>query len=180
MRLPATILLAAWAVIGCGRAVIPASRPTTSVTTTITPAASTAQFTSDNPFAAKSTLPFGAPPFDRIHDADYQPAIEEGMRRHLAEVDAVADQSDAPTFANTIVPLERSGELLTRVLKVFSGVTGANTNDLLQKVQSDEAPKLAAHNDAIYLNDKLFRRIQAIYDARDQLRESDAVTRFLH
>src|SRR5215471_10054171 len=85
--------------IGCGRA----SAPNTSVTT------STKPFTADNPFAEPSTLPFGAPRFDRIHDADYQPAIEEGMRRHLDEVDAIADQTDAPTFANTIVPLERSG-----------------------------------------------------------------------
>ncbi|MGH7616094.1 MAG: dipeptidyl carboxypeptidase II, partial [Gemmatimonadaceae bacterium] len=95
-----------------------------------------APFTNDNPFAAASTLPFGAPQFDRTRDTDYQPAIEEGMRRHLKEVDAIADQTAPPTFDNTIVALERSGGLLTRVLKVFGGVTGANTNDLLQRVQS--------------------------------------------
>jgi peptidyl-dipeptidase Dcp len=139
------------------------------VTTTITPAAATVVFTKDNPFASPSTLLFGAPPFDRIHDSDYQPAIEEGMRRHLAEVDAIADQAAPPTFDNTIVALEKSGELLTRVLKVFGGVTGANTNDVLQKIQSDEAPKLAAHTDAIFLNDALFRRVQSIYDRREQL-----------
>jgi len=129
-----------------------------------------APFTNDNPFAEPSTLPFGAPPFDKIHDADYQPAIEEGMRRHLTEVDAIADQTAPPTFENTIVALERSGEMLTRVLKTFGGVTGANTNDVLQQVQSDEAPKLAAHTDAIYLNEKLFQRVQALFDQRNQVK----------
>jgi peptidyl-dipeptidase Dcp len=169
MRLSAKIALTGMWLAGCGRAVTVPRAPTNPVTSTITPAAATAVFTGDNPFASPSALPFGAPPFDRIHDTDYQPAIEEGMRRHLAEVDAIADQTAAPTFDNTIVPLERSGELLTRVLKVFGGVTGANTNDLLQKVQSDEAPKLAAHSDAIFLNDKLFRRVQSIYERRDQI-----------
>ncbi len=146
-----------------GRSGIGTSSPPKAVTTKIAP------FTNDNPFAAASTLPFGAPPFDRIHDADYQPAIEEGMRRHLSEVDAIADQTAPPTFDNTIVALERSGEMLTRVLKAFGGVTGANTNDALQQVQSDEAPKLAAHTDAIYLNETLFRRVQTIFDRREQL-----------
>jgi peptidyl-dipeptidase Dcp len=126
-------------------------------------------FTRDNPFYAPSTLPFGAPRFDRIHDSDFQPAIEEGMRRQLAEVAVIADQTAAPTFDNTIVALERSGDLLTRVLKVFGGLTSANTNDALQAVQSEEAPKLAAHSDAIYLNDKLFRRVKQIHDTRAQL-----------
>jgi peptidyl-dipeptidase Dcp len=148
----------------CGRSGTGAGSPPTSVTTKIAP------FTNDNPFAAASTLPFGAPPFDKIRDADYQPAIEEGMRRHLTEVDAIADQTAPPTFENTIVALERSGEMLTRVLKAFGGVTGANTNDVLQQVQSDEAPKLAAHTDAIYLNEKLFQRVEALFDQRDQVR----------
>jgi peptidyl-dipeptidase Dcp len=169
MRFSATTVLAVAGLTACGRPVRVASTPTTSVTTTITPTASTIAFSSDNPFASPSRLPFGAPPFDRIHDADYQPAIEEGMRRHLKEVDAIADQSTPPTFDNTIVAIERSGELLTRVLKAFNGVTGANTNDVLQKVQSDEAPKLAAHTDAIFLNEKLFRRVETIYDHRDRL-----------
>jgi peptidyl-dipeptidase Dcp len=126
-------------------------------------------FTRDNPFYAPSTLPLGAPPFDRIHDADFQPAIEEGMRRHLDEVATIADQTGAPTFENTIVALERSGELLTRVLKVFGGLTSSNTNDTLQAVQAEEAPKLAAHSDAIYLNPCLFQRVKTIYEERDTL-----------
>jgi peptidyl-dipeptidase Dcp len=133
------------------------------------PTTSTSAFTRDNPFYAPSTLPFGAPRFDRIHDTDYEPAIEEGMRRQLAEVTAIADQAAPPTFENTVVAVERSGDLLTRVLKVFGGLTSANTNDALQAVQSEVAPKLAAHSDAIYLNEKLFRRVKQLYDARAQL-----------
>src|SRR5579885_2687419 len=100
----------------------------TAVTTSIEP------FTSNNPFAKASTLPFGAPPFDRIHDADYEPAIDAGMRQHLAEVEAIANQTAPPTFDNTIAALERSGDLLTRVLKVFNGITASNTDDTLQAI----------------------------------------------
>ncbi|HWH49926.1 MAG TPA: M3 family metallopeptidase [Gemmatimonadaceae bacterium] len=130
---------------------------------------STAPFTAANPFYAPSTLPFGAPPFDRIRDGDYQPAIDEGMRQQIREVSAITAQSAPATFDNTIVALERSGQLLTRVTKVFNGITAANTNDTLQAVQSEEAPKLAAHYDAIFLDDALFRRVSAIYDGRDRL-----------
>ncbi|MCA1663406.1 MAG: M3 family metallopeptidase, partial [Myxococcales bacterium] len=122
-----------------------------------------------NPFARASSLPFQAPPFDRIHDTDYRPALEAGMRQQIAEVDAIAAQSGTPTFDNTIVAMERSGALLTRVSKVFNGVVQANTNDTLQAVQTDEAPKLAAHSDAIYLNDRLFRRVKSLYDSRATL-----------
>jgi peptidyl-dipeptidase Dcp len=123
-----------------------------------------------NPFAQPSPLPFQAPPFDKIKDTDYQPAIEEGMRRELAEVDLVANNPDAPTFANTIEALERSGEMLRRVQAVFSGMVSSNTNPKIQKVQTEEAPKLAAHRDAIYLNGKLFARVKAIYDQRTMLK----------
>ncbi|HEX4681221.1 MAG TPA: M3 family metallopeptidase [Gemmatimonadaceae bacterium] len=120
----------------------------------------------DNPFAVASPLPFGAPAFDRIRDEHFEPAIEEGMRRHLAEVEAIANQSAAPTFENTLAALERSGDLLTRVLKVFGVITSANTNDALQSVQSRQAPKLAAHNDAIHLNDRLFTRVRCLHEQR--------------
>jgi peptidyl-dipeptidase Dcp len=108
-----------------------------------------------NPFFVESTLPYHAPRFDLIRNEHYQPAIEEGMRQQLAEIDAIAKQTTAPTFDNTIVPMEKSGALLTRVAKAFSAVTQANTNDTLMKVQQVEAPKLAAHKDAIYQNDHL-------------------------
>ncbi|UGB38324.1 peptidyl-dipeptidase Dcp [Frateuria soli] len=122
-----------------------------------------------NPFFAASTLPFQAPPFDKIQESDYQPAIEEGMRQHLAEVEKIANNPEPPTFDNTFIPLEKSGALLRRAMAAFETVTGANTSDALQKVQEQEAPRLAAHQDAIYLNDKLFQRVETIYNQRDKL-----------
>jgi len=122
-----------------------------------------------NPFRTASTLPFQAPPFDRISDADYQPAIEEGMRQHLAEIEKIADNPAAPTFDNTFVAMEKSGAMLTRVMAAFDAVTGADTDDALQKIQEEEAPRLAAHRDAIRLNDKLFHRIETVYNQRDTL-----------
>ena len=119
-----------------------------------------------NPFFSESTLPFHAPRFDLIRNEHYQPALEEGMRQELAEIDAIAKQMEPPTFDNTIVAMEKSGGLLGRTSQTFFGVIGANTNDTLQKIQDVEAPKLAAHNDAIYLNDQLYRRVKSIYDRR--------------
>ena len=131
------------------------------------PAIAAAQTT--NPFSAPSPLLFQAPQFDRITDADFQPAIEEGMKQHLAEIEAIANNPDPPTFDNTIVAMEKSGELLSRVQRVFGALSQSNTNPTLQKVQSEEAPKLAAHRDAIYLNPKLFERVKKIYDDRATL-----------
>jgi peptidyl-dipeptidase Dcp len=125
------------------------------------------QFGPSNPFYTESSLPFHAPPFDKIKDTDYQPAIDAGMTQQLAEVRAIAANPAAPTFENTFVPLEKSGRLLDRALQAFDGVTGANTNPYLQGVKSTLAPQLAAHRDAIFLNEKLFARIAAIYAKRD-------------
>jgi peptidyl-dipeptidase Dcp len=124
-------------------------------------------FGPSNPFYTVSSLPFHAPPFDRIKDDDYQPAIEAGMAQQLLEVRAIADNAAAPTFRNTFVPLEKSGALLDRALQAFHGVTGANTNPTLQAVKSALAPKLAAQYDAIHLNPKLFARISAVYEKRE-------------
>jgi peptidyl-dipeptidase Dcp len=132
--------------------------------------AAAADFGPSNPFFAPSALPFQAPPFDKIKDEDFQPAIEAGMAQQQAEIEAIANNPDAPTFDNTIVALEKSGQLLVRVTEVFDGVTGANTNDSLQKVRTIEAPKLAAQQDFIYLNTKLFARVAAIYKQRDTLK----------
>src|SRR5918911_2341240 len=131
-----------------------------------------------NPFFNESTLPFQAPPFDKIKDADYQPAIEEGMRRQLAEVEAIANSAEPPTFANTFEAMERTGALLTRVSHVFFGLTQADTNPTLQKVEAEETPRLAAHQDKIYLNPKLFARVKSIYDRRDAL-GLDAESKYL-
>src|SRR5438132_2937732 len=126
-------------------------------------------FAQTNPFFNPSSLPFQAPPFDQIKDPDYQPAIEEGMKRQIAEIDAIANTPDPPTFENTIVAMEKSGDLLTRVAKVFFNLAQSNTDDAMQKVESEESPRLAAHQDTIFLNPKLFARIKAIYDQRSSL-----------
>src|SRR6185437_6106117 len=122
-----------------------------------------------NPFFTPSTLPFQAPRFDEIQETDYQPAIEEGMRQQTAEIARIIDNPAAPTFENTLVELEKSGELLSRVMHVFSAITGANTSDFLQQVQEEVAPRLAAHEDAIYLDRRLFERVESIYNQRDTL-----------
>ncbi len=141
----------------------------TLIATNIEAAAAQAEFGPSNPFYSASTLPFQAPPFDKIKDSDYQPAIEAGMAKQLEEVKAIAEDPAPPTFDNTVVALEKTGQLFTRVMLVFNGVTGANLNPELQKVQDIEAPRLAAHQDAIYLNSKLFARISAIYKERASL-----------
>jgi peptidyl-dipeptidase Dcp len=127
-------------------------------------------FGPENPFYAQSTLPFQAPPFDKIKDSDFQPAIEAGMAQQLNEVQAIANDPDPPSFENTIVALEKTGQLFTRAMAVFNGITGANTNPTLQKIQEVEAPKLAAHHDAIYLDAKLFARVSTLYKERDSLK----------
>jgi peptidyl-dipeptidase Dcp len=136
-----------------------------------TPATSAdAKFGPSNPFYAPSTLPFHAPPFDKIKDQDYQPAIEAGMAEELTEIQAIADNPATPTFENTLVAMEKTGQLLQRAMAAFGAVVAANTNPLLQKVRTEEAPKLAAHQDAIYLNAKLFARVAAVYKQRESLK----------
>ncbi len=131
--------------------------------------AADAGFGPANPFYAPSTLPFHAPPFDKIKDADYQPAIEAGIAQKIEENRAIADNPAKPTFENTFVAMEKSGRLIDRVMNVFNGVTGANMNPELQRVQDAEAPKLAAMQDAIYLNARLFQRVSNIYEKRHSL-----------
>jgi peptidyl-dipeptidase Dcp len=133
-------------------------------------AAPPAAFGPSNPLYAPSSLPFQAPPFDKLKDEDYQPAIEAGMAQQLKEIKAITDNTAAPTFDNTLVALEKSGRLLDRAGSAFYGVSQANTNDVLQKAKAELAPKNAAHQDAIFLNDKLFARISAVYTQRASLR----------
>lgn len=127
-------------------------------------------FSDDSPFAKESLLPFHTFDFSRLHNSDFAPAFDEGMRVQLLEVDSIANSTAAPTFENTLVALEKSGQLLSRARLVFSLLTGANTNDSLQKLDEEYAPKFAAQNDAIYLNDKLFKRVEVIYNQRQQLK----------
>ncbi len=123
----------------------------------------------DNPLLVESTLPYHAPPFNKIKDEHFVPAIEAGMREELKEVDVIAANAEKPTFDNTIVALERTGRLLDRAERTFSNLNAADTNPTRQKIETEIAPKLSAHRDAIHLNAKLFARIQELYDNRDKL-----------
>jgi len=117
-------------------------------------------------FAQDSTLPFKAPDFNRITDADYQPAIEQGIAINLAEIESIANNPEPPTFENTLVAMERTGQMLKRALAPFSQEQSANTNDALDAVEAATSPKLAELSDSIFLNDRLFQRVKAIYDNR--------------
>jgi peptidyl-dipeptidase Dcp len=141
----------------------PESSPVTSQTTATAPVAA------DNPFFAPSTLPLLAPDFTKIRDEHYLPAFEEGMKQHLAEVKAIADNPEPATLDNTLVAMERGGAVLYRVSQVFFNLTGSHTSEAIQKIEAEVAPKLAAHQDAIFLDPKLFARVKALYDARDTL-----------
>ncbi|WFL76698.1 M3 family metallopeptidase [Altererythrobacter arenosus] len=117
-------------------------------------------------FASDSTLPFLAPDFTKISEDDYLPAFEQGMAIERAEVQAIIDNPAQPTFENTIVALEKSGRMLSRVSTVFGALTGANTTDRLDEIDAEISPKLSAHSDAINLNPELFARVKAVYDNR--------------
>ncbi len=129
-----------------------------------------AAFGPSNPFYAPSTLPFHAPPFDKIKDTDYLPAIEAGIEQNIAENQAIANNPEPPTFENTFVAMEKSGRLVDRAMSAFDGVSGADMNPTLQKTQDEIAPKLAAMQDAILLNPKLFARVENIYNERHSLK----------
>jgi peptidyl-dipeptidase Dcp len=133
-----------------------------------TPAAAT-KLPASSPFAKPSTLPFGTPDFSKIKDSDYLPALLAGMAEQKREMLTVANNPAAPTFNNTIVAMERSGELLERANLAFSAVSGANTNDTLQAAETKLAPLFAAHNDFIYLNAKLFQRVKKLHDTQASL-----------
>jgi len=122
-----------------------------------------------NPFFADSPLPLHFPQFDKIKDSDFAPAFDAGMAQQLKEVEAIANNKAKPTFDNTIIALEKSGDVLDRATTVFFSLVGADTNDARKKLQADYSAKFAAHSDAIALNGKLFARIQALYDTRTQL-----------
>ncbi len=120
-----------------------------------------------SPFASVSTLPFEAPPFNTVKDADFLPALEAGMAQLQTESDAIANNVAKPTFSNTITAMEQSGQLLTRAQVLFQNLVSSNTSDTLDKVNQDEAPRLQAVNDAIFLNAKLFSRVKTLYGTRE-------------
>lgn len=130
---------------------------------------SAAPLMSHNPLLQRSALPYEYPPFDRIKDEHYAPALEAGMAEQLKEVDAIARNPAKPTFDNTVVALERTGELLGRANRTFSNIIGTFTNDTLRQIEKDMAPKLAAQTDAIRLNPALFARLETLHEQREQL-----------
>jgi peptidyl-dipeptidase Dcp len=133
---------------------------------------------SDNPFFHVSLLPYQAPQFDQINDSHYRPAFDEAKRRKLGEVALITQNLDAPTFENTWLALEQTGQMLSRVVNVFFAMTAAHTNDYLQKLDEEFASELAELADEIRLNDVLFSRLDAVYQQRDAL-ELDAESRRL-
>jgi peptidyl-dipeptidase Dcp len=126
----------------------------------------TAETLSENPFLQPSTLPYQLPPFDRVKDAHYLPAFEEGMREQRQEVNKITRNTAAADFENTIVALERSGRMLARVANVFFNLNASNTNPQMQSIDAGIAPRLQAHDDAIYLDPALFTRVDAVYRQR--------------
>lgn len=126
-------------------------------------------FSPNNPFAKESSLPFHTADFNNIKDGDFAPAFVEGMKEQLEEITKIAENKDTPTFENTLVAMEKSGQLLGRAQQVFSLLSSANTNETLQKIDEEFSPKFSAHNDAIYLNSKLFQRVEKLYNEREKL-----------
>lgn len=124
----------------------------------------------ENPLLAETfDTPYGVPPFDLIKDEHFEPAILEGIKQHQAEIDAIADNPEAPSFENTIEAMENTGKLLSRNTTIFFNLTSANTNDKLQKIATTLSPKLSEHSDNITLNDKLFQRVKAVWDKKSTL-----------
>ena len=120
-------------------------------------------------FAAASPLELNYPQFDKIADRDFAPAFDAGMAQQLREIDAIANNPEPASFQNTVVAMEKSGQLLNRASNVFFNLVGTDKNDAREKLETEYAPKFSAHSDAISLNPKLFARIKSLYDARDTL-----------
>ncbi len=118
----------------------------------------------ENPFFSEFQTPYGVPPFDQIKIEYYMPAFEEGMKQHNADIESIANNSEDPTFENTIVALDNSGELLGRVTAVFFSLDQTDTDSIMQKMSEEITPKLSEHSDNIYLNETLFSRIKTLYD----------------
>ncbi|RHB37881.1 M3 family peptidase [Bacteroides nordii] len=132
-----------------------------------------------NPFFEKYTTPYGTVPFDKIKTEHYEPAIREGIRQQAAEIDAIVNNPEAPTFANTILAYEKSGELLDRVTTVFGNLRSAETNDDLQILAQEMMPLLSEHSNNISLNEELFKRVKAVYNQKEQLNLTPEQTKLL-
>ena len=135
--------------------------------------------TSDNPFEQVWDTPFEVPPFDKIKDEHYMPAFTKGMEENLKEIDAIVNNPEEPTFANTLEALERSGTLLTKVQRVFGNLASSNTNPKIQELQRELSPLISAHFDKISLNEGLFKRVEAVWQARENLNLSSEQLKLL-
>ena len=129
--------------------------------------------TKENPLLTESTLDYQAPDFSKIRPEHFVPAIEEGIRIQLAEIDSITSNTAAPTFENTVLAYEKSGRVLARATSILSGLVGADGTEELQKIDEETTPMLSAHHDALLLNEKLFARIKAVYDQRSSLQGED-------
>lgn len=118
----------------------------------------------ENPLLVESTLPYGAPDFSKIQDSHFKPAMQEGMAKQKKAIDSIANNEEEPTFENTVLALEKSGTELNRSSQIFYALTGSNTNEALQSIEEEMAPKFAAQNDEIYLNEKLFQRFKTLHE----------------
>ena len=127
----------------------------------------------DNPLLTESTLDYQAPDFSKIRPEHFVPAIKEGIRLQLAEIDSITSNTAAPTFENTVLAYEKSGRVLARATSILSGLVGANGTEELQKIDEETTPLLSDHQDALLLNEKLFARIKAVYEARQSLQGED-------
>ncbi|HUJ24939.1 MAG TPA: M3 family metallopeptidase, partial [Myxococcales bacterium] len=150
-------------------AVAPSPAPAAAAAPAAPPKAAPAPEPPKNALLEKSNLQFEYPPFDKLKDADYAPALDQGMAEQRKEVDAIAHNPEPASFDNTIVALEKSGALLTRASHAFFNLNQSNTDDEMEKVEADMAPKLSAHNDAILLDPALFARVDAVYQEREKL-----------
>jgi len=133
----------------------------------------------DNPLLTASSLQFGYPPFDRIKNEHFEPAMVQGMAEQRAEIEAIASNAEPPTFENTLVAMEQSGQLLDRSARVFFGLSSAHTNDDIEAIQVRMSPQFAEHGDAILLDERLFERIDALYRKREQLALNPEALRLL-
>ncbi len=156
------LAISATALVGCDKNSAPA--PTTS-----DKAAMPADAAQDNPLFVESPLQLKFPQFDKIKDSHFGPAFDRGMAEQVKDMQAIANSAEPATFENTILAMERTGQLLSRAVSVFGNLTSANTNDALDKLDEEYSPKFAAHFDGIYLDPKLFERIKSLYDKRDTL-----------
>jgi peptidyl-dipeptidase Dcp len=123
----------------------------------------------ENPFFTEWTAPFGVPPFDEIKEGDYVPAIKEGIKQQQAEIDAIVANTSEPTFENTILELDKSGELLSKVSGVFGPLNSANTNEKMQSVAREISPLSTQHRDNMMMNPGLFNKVKAVYEKRNGL-----------